>query len=277
MNMKRILFFAVVVVVGLLSLTLNSCKKQTPDTETQSSVDNTVCEGEFNKSLPVINSITIKEQGVKDNRTAGPTVTIDSSHMGASGFPKTMYIDFGTTGIEDSLDHKVRKGQMVVKFYNYWHIAGATAVVQLYDFKVANSQGANFVQYSVDSIIIIHNGPGSFTHNVIGGHCVASDYTLDWSSNRTVTQTEGMTTLTPFDDVFSATGTSKGKDRNGKAYTVTIKSPIIKRATCSWMESGILDITPEGMSARTIDYGSGTCDNKASITIDGNTFTFNMN
>ncbi len=45
--MKRILLFSIIS-VGAIALTLNSCKKEDPDTETQSAVDNSVCEGEFN-------------------------------------------------------------------------------------------------------------------------------------------------------------------------------------------------------------------------------------
>ncbi len=267
--MRRILSVATILTVCITFLTLNSCKKETPDTETQGAVDNAVCEGEFNSRIQVINSITIKEQGVKSN----PTVTVGDTTM---GFPRSMTIDYGTVGIQDSIDHKVRKGQMIVRFDNRWHITGTIAVVKLVDYFVANTLGGNWVQYAADSIIIIH-GANSFTNNIVGGKCVSPTWNLEWSSDRTVTQTEGIATLDAIDDVFSTTGTTTGKDRNGKSYKVNITSPIIKRANCSWMEAGRLEITPDGMPARTIDYGSGACDSKASITIDGNTFTFNMN
>ena len=77
-------------------------------------------------------------------------------------------------------------------------------------------------------------------------------------------------------DVFSATGTSNGVDRNGKTFDVTINSPVIKRTIYPYMESGILSITPEGRSARTVNYGDGTWDNKATLTINGNIFTFTL-
>jgi hypothetical protein len=274
-NMKRNLFFILIFIVSLFSLTINSCKKDTPDTETQSSVDNSICEGEFNKSLPIINSITIKEQGVKSNRSNEPTISVDTT----TTYPKLreLIIDFGTTGITDSLDNKTRMGIMTVTFDTTWNTIGAIAIVKLNNFKVANSGSTEFVQYAVDSMIITHTGVGSFTHNVIGGKCIAPDWNLEWDSKRVVTQIAGAGNDLYWDDVFSTTGSSSGKDRNGKPYTVTITSPIIKRATCSWMESGTLVLTPSGFSARTIDYGSGTCDSKATLTINGNTFTFNMN
>ncbi len=275
--MNRIFLSTLLLSAGFLSLTLSSCKKETPDTETQASVDNAVCEGEFNSRIQVINSIAINQPGVKDNRTSGPIVTVDPADT-LNGFPITMNIDYGTLGIEDSIDHKVRKGKMIVRFDASWHTLGAIAVVKLVDYYVAKSTGANFVMYSADSIILTHMTAGSFTQNVIGGKCISSDFNLEWSSDRTVTQTEGiLTTSNPYDDVFSAAGSSKGKDRNGKSYSVNITSPIVKRASCSWIEKGTLDLTPEGLPVRTVNYGDGACDSKASITIDGNTFTFNMN
>jgi hypothetical protein len=274
--MKRILFFIAVLSVSVISLTFNSCKKETPDTETQSSVDNTVCESEFNKSLPLVNSFTIKEQGIKSNRTIYPIITVDTT---TNPRKRKLTIDFGTAGCIDSIgDYKVRKGYITATFDTTWHIAGAKAIVKFYNYTVANTVGGEDVHFEVDSMIIIHNSLGSFTHTVIGGKCVGSNYTLQWNSTRTVTQTEGMTTIFDHtDDVFSTTGNSNGVDRNGKKYTVNISSPLIKRAGCAWIEQGTLDLTPEGLSARTIDYGNGTCDSKATLTINGNTFTFNMN
>ncbi len=62
--MKRILFSSLFL-IGLIALTLNSCKKEEPDTETQSAVDNNICETEFTKMMPRINSYGINEQGIK--------------------------------------------------------------------------------------------------------------------------------------------------------------------------------------------------------------------
>ena len=272
--MKRFLVSLSIISIGFSCLFIVSCKKETPDTETQSSLDNAICEGEFNKSLPIINSIAITEQGVKSNRTSGPSVSLSDTTL---GFPITMTIDYGTIGIEDSIDHKVRKGQIVVRFNDHWHSSGAKAIVKLLDYYVANSTNGEFYRYSVDSMILTHNLT-SFSNTVINGKCSGPSYTLYWSSSRAMTQTEGYTTpLNTLDDVFSTSGNSTGKDRNGKNYTVKINSPIIKRMACPYMESGTLDITPEGSTVRTIDYGNGTCDSKATITINGNTFAFNMN
>ena len=69
---------------------------------------------------------------------------------------------------------------------------------------------------------------------------------------------------------------ANGVNRNGKAYDIKITKPLIKRFGCSYIESGIVELTPEGLSTRTIDYGDGTCDNKAKLTINGNSFDFTL-
>ena len=271
--MKRILL-ASILSVSAIALTLNSCKKTEPDTETQSAVDNSICEGEFTSRMPVIHGFAIKENGVKsmlDERTGScPSININPADT-LDGFPVTMMLDYGT-GCVDSIDHKVRKGQIYATFNKSWDSAGAVVTVKLVNYYVGS------LHYTCDSIMITRNSLTSFTNQIIGGKCIDPSWNLEWSGTRTLTQTAGFATpFNPYDDVFSLTGNANGKNRNGKTYTVNITSPVVKRATCSWIESGKIDITPEGLSARTVDYGNGTCDNQASLTINGNTFTFTMN
>ena len=276
--MKRILF-ASILSVSAIALTLNSCKKTTPDTETQSAVDNSVCEGEFTSRMPVVHGFAIKENGVKSmlDARSGSCPNVIVNPLDTVSFPVTMELDYGT-GCVDSIDHKIRKGQIFATFSKPWDSAGSVVTVKLVNYFVANNTSAEFVQYACDSIMIIRNSANSFTNNIIGGKCISSSWTLLWSATHTLTQTAGvLTPFNPYDDVFSLTGNANGTNRNGKTYTVNITSPIVKRATCPWIESGKIDITPQGLSARTVDYGNGTCDSQATLTINGNTFTFTMN
>lgn len=272
--MKRILFLSVVVLGGLV-FTLNSCKKEKPDTETQSSVDNSFCEGEFTRTMNTVNGFGIREQGVKSlmdyGRSSCPTIVIDPADT-LNGFPVTMTIDYGTTGCYDSIDHKTRKGTITCVFSNYWHLVGSYIKVNLANYSVDG------VSYTTDSIKFIHGAPASFTTQVYNGVVTNSSWTMKWACNRTITQTGGNATpLNFYDDVYSLTGSANGVNRNGLAYTSVITTSIVKRTSCSWIESGRIDLTPDGYATRTVDFGSGNCDNQATLTINGNTFTFTMN
>jgi hypothetical protein len=272
--MKRITI-ASVVVVSILAATFSSCKKEKPDTDTQSAVDNTICEDEFGKSMSTVNTYAVKENGVRgtqDYLAGGPTVTIDPVDT-LNGFPVTMTLDFGT-GTVDPVDGKTRSGKIICVFSDHWRTVGSTIRVTLVDFI------SNGTAFSCDSMKMVHSSSNSFTQQVFNGKASNAGWEgpLQWQGIRTITQTEGM--QTPFnhlDDVYSITGNSSGVNRKGKAYTVNISSPLVKRVSCSWVESGKVDITPEGLAVRTIDYGNGTCDSQATITISGNTFTFTMN
>jgi len=273
--MKRI-FLASALAVTVIAVTFNSCKKVEPDTETQSAVDNNICETEFTKSMSTVNSFAIKENGIKslldykNGRSSGPTVTVDPADT-LDGFPVTMVIDYGTTGIIDSIDHKVRKGTITCVFSNYWHIVGSYVKVNLDNFTV------NGVTYACDSMKVTHSATNAFQHQVFEGKCMNASWNLEWSALRTYTQTAGAGDFDPYNDVFSLTGNANGVNREGKAYEVHIASPIVKRSSCSWIESGRLDLTPEGLATRSIDFGTGNCDNQATLIINGNTFTFSMN
>lgn len=275
--MKRILYSTLLFVSAVTALTLNSCKKEEPDTETQSATDNSVCEGEFTGRMGVINSFAIKEQGVKSMRTPGmPTVIINPADT-LDGFPVTMTLDYGT-GTVDPSDGKTRKGQVMATYDRSWDAAGCVVTVKLINYYVKGASAtANFVQYACDSIMIIRNSLTSFTNKVIGGKCIAASWNLEWACDRTMTQTAGVGDTLLSNDVFQFTGNAQGKTREGKNYTVNVTSPVIKAMSCTWIQQGRIELTPEGKATRTVDYGSGVCDDQATLTINGNTFAFTMN
>lgn len=276
--MKRIVFASALFVTAM-AVTFTSCKKEKPDTETISAVDNNICETEFTKSMSTINGFAIKENGIKimldhfndPSRTGGPTIYVDPADT-LDGFPITMTIDYGAApGITDSIDGKRRSGLVTCVFSNYWHIVGSSVKVTLSNYVVEG------MSITTDSMKITHSGASAFTHQVFQGRCFTGDWNLQWSATRTFTQTAGAGDLDPYNDVFSTTGNASGVNRDGKAYEVMISTPIVKRTSCKWIESGRLDITPDGLATRSVDFGSGNCDKTATLIINGNSFTFDMN
>lgn len=267
--------FIALAIVGLsaFSVLLHSCKKDTPDTETQSSVDNSVCEGEFTSRIQIINFLAQNSYKIKSVQTDGPTITTDTIN-------RVLTIDYGQAGMTDTMDgdNRMRKGIIKVTFDSLWHKSKAIATVQLLGYEVSNNGGASYIGYSADNFTIKRIDSLSYTFTIAGGHVSATGYSLQWTTTRTITQVGGHATVTNvYDDAYSASGRSTGVDRNGKSYSVSTTSPIVKQAGCAWIQSGSMDLTPEGLSARTVDYGTGACDNKVGLVINGNSFTFSMN
>jgi hypothetical protein len=81
-------------------------------------------------------------------------------------------------------------------------------------------------------------------------------------------QAEG--TLTPMvlaDDVWrTEIHSASGVNQDGTTWTAKSTKVMIKKGDCKWYNSGTYEITPSQGDKITIDFGDGTCDNKATLT-----------
>lgn len=204
-----------------------------------------------------------KDGPTGSNSSGGPTVTWASAR---NTFPNQCTIDFGT-GVTGR-NGRVRSGQIIMNCSDAWNVPGATRTL-------------TFVNHSVDSIgitgnvtvtntTIDANGCRSF-HRVANITLNFADGTLrSWTTDRTRTQIDGCATTDLSDDVWSVTGTASGTNRRGLAFTTTTSTPLIKANSCRWFRSGVLTHSVDGRT-RTLDFGNGTCDNFASVTLDNGT------
>ena len=77
--------------------------------------------------------------------------------------------------------------------------------------------------------------------------------------------------------MYSVTGSSTGTNRNKVGYTATIQNPLIKRADCpKYFVQGTIGIINTNSKVMTLDYGTGTCDNVATVTVNGHTRTITL-
>ena len=89
-----------------------------------------------------------------------------------------------------------------------------------------------------------------------------------WNSTRNREMLDG--SATPYiwsDDEYQLTGTADGVNQNNVAYTATITTPLHRKMNCRWIDKGVIEFENEKGTIRTIDYGSGTCDNLATVTV----------
>ena len=260
-----LLFTASVIYVG--------CKKDDlADTDTTSSTDNSLCEGEFMRVMPTVNKIAIDEPGVHRVPFSAavqscPTVTVSTPNQ----FPLVMTIDYGMTGCTDSVDGKVRKGRMIVGMDRPWDSVGCVMTIMLDSFYV----GAIHFE---GTTTITRTDTNAFSMVLNDGHCSkggATPWDIDWNTNKTVTWISGSSSSSNT-QIIEVRGSNSGTDRNGQAFTANITTPIIRDMSCSWITEGVVELTPTGKPTRTIDFGDGNCDNRGTIMIEGNTFEFTM-
>lgn len=283
--MKKLTFKGMLL-LGAVAFSLNSCKKEEPDTETQSSTDNSLAEGEFSRVFPETNSFAINEPGVHRyaNTSTSPSLLFgcttitppDSTAIATNAWPRTITIDYGTGCVSN--DGKTRAGKLIVTISESWDSTGANMTIVPTNYSVT-SPGASAINYG-GTITVVKNSNTSYSYSVSQGKCWATGWTIDWNCNRTVTQTAGASTIiNGFDDEFTTYGSANGTNRNGKKFDVNVpaSNPIVRKMSCRWITSGIIELTPEGLPTRTIDFAypnGGQCDDKATLTIKGNTFEF---
>ena len=264
-----------------------SCKKETSQdgTEAQQQQEASMVSSEsdaeaeivfndvFDDAMGVNDEVGIEGVGTLNRITPCYTITITRTNPSAV-FPVRIVVDFGTTGCR-GLDGHIRKGKIITEYTNRLLIAGAVATTTFDGFyvdsikvegthKIANTSTSNITrQFTVDVTNAKLTKPsGNF---------------VEWSNHKVITQAEGLGTATPFDDIFKIEGTAHGRVKRGAllvAWESNILEPLIKKFSCRWIAKGKvkavrINTTATSPWVAVLDFGDGTCDNQAVITING--------
>jgi len=215
--------------------------------------------------------------GLFPARTSGTTqtrcftVTVTPRERGV--FPKTVTLDFGT-GCE--INGHVRKGKIITVYSGPLHIPGSKAVTELDGYQVDGR--------SIEGRFVIQNTtePGSnqrrFSRSVTNAkmtHLATGKWKM-WSGVMVMLQVEGNgTPLWPADDVYQLTGRREGQNSEGRKWVAETASPLVKAFACRWISQGILKVSVSGTVGE-LNYGDGTCDNEATLTINGRSRTLKL-
>lgn len=271
---KNIILSSLLIVSSII--TLDSCKKKTEvDNESQSVVDNAICEQQFMAIQPVVNGKGITENGIKRTNScetfsiiAGDTTDYNGDKIYDNG-PVTFQINYGSTGCTGN-DGTLKTGAINITTAKRWSAFNNMVTIDLVNYKV------NGTTYSGQMKITKPNSL-TITSEVINGHCTNGTWIIDYAGTKTLTQIGGQNTPNiEADDVFSITGSSSGKNRDNRNFTSSITSALIKKSSCKFITSGSLDLTPEGLKTRTVDFGNGNCDDDATFTVNGQTVSFKL-
>lgn len=284
--MKTLKFLSFIIAVFAMSI-IASCQKDNSafNPDTTSATDNAIAEGESNKVIAVINTVAENyglgklAEGAETNEdsTFSPCATITVDTISSA---KTMTIDFGPVPCQCvNWDNKFRQGKIIATWTGGYHEAGKVITVKTQDYFAGNSASTmNKHDYLKTITNEGLNANGNIHFSIVISNSTVTLYTgqtITWQSARDREWVEGSSTMWPFDDVFLITGGASGTDRNGNPFTVTITNPL-KIQNCPWIVSGTVEITHGNLPTKTLDYGDGSCDDKATVTINGNTYTINL-
>lgn len=273
----------VITIIAFSVVFSTSCRKRRDNRSTTTSQDQAAAEAGFDDIFKVT------ESAIKDNdlEKAGntfssiygncATVTINPP-LPDTTFPKTITIDFGTTNCEDSYGVN-RRGVITAVITGKYRDVGTSITINPQNYylndnkiegtKVVENIGPNAdgnTEFTVD----ISNAKITYTNGDFTTY--ESSRVREWVIGES---TDGL--LGILDDEYDITGTASGTDRRGRDYEMTITSPLRVAVLCRWVKSGTIEIQPEDLHLRTVDFGNGDCDATVNVEINGNTYTFVMN
>ena len=183
------------------------------------------------------------------------------------GFPKVITLIF--SGDCEYPNGRNKRGTIQITISGPGFEIGSEVKVEFLDFYVNNHQIEG-------TRVRIRSGEYQWTSAFENGKLITPEgdvFTRE--ANHVHTIIAGMETIARFDNVVEITGSANGIGPNGMAYSKTITVPLISARDCPWIKAGVI-VTLAGEQERMLDFGDGTCDNEALLTIDGESETITM-
>ena len=248
-----------------------------------------VFNGVFDDAMGVSDEVGMGGIGIFGRSAMGPTggndqngrpdacFTITVTHPNNTPFPVRVVIDFGNVPCMGPDGH-TRRGRIVNEYTNRLTVPGAiaTSTFQDFYFDSIRVQGT----HKITNTSPITTPPSrQFTVQVINAKLTRPNGNyIEWNSNKTVTQIEGLNTPDfPRDDVFQIIGNSHGRATRGTllvGWESHVVEPLIKKFLCRWIVRGTVrtvrgNSTSNNQWVALLNFGNGHCDNQAVITING--------
>lgn len=204
-------------------------------------------------------------------KSNSPKITIEQESW--ESFPKTITVDFGTSGIRGH-DGITRKGKLHIELQNAWY--GALGSVQI--TTLDNYEQNNHKIEGVHTVINTgKNNSGKLTYSVKiedGKISNTAGQIILYAQETIRTWIKGDdTALNILDDVYNISGNQEGTCSNGVIYRMDtrVNHPLVIELSCGHIKSGILDITIANTPAMYIDYFTDkNGDNVADCTAEAN-------
>ncbi|HEV8083769.1 MAG TPA: hypothetical protein VGP55_11230 [Chitinophagaceae bacterium] len=218
----------------------------------------------------------LNEAGIDNNFSGNSPVTATSTLNVLScatvtvtplqGFPKNITIDFG--GGCTSTNGITRSGKLYITLSDSLRKSGSIAVMTFENYYVSGFKKEGKITWTNTS----QGSVKSWQRKCEDGKVTAPGgrYWLH-TGMQEVAQTQGSSTpYNLLDDVFSITGSHTVTNDAGKSRTSEITEALEKKVSCENIDMGKIKIEGPNHFA-VLDFGDGSCDKIATISIDGNT------
>ncbi len=263
--------------IAAMSLMMfTSCKKDIKDPDLSGfklADDDALSEAVFEDVFNSTDNATIMlDEAMKGGSAKSDILSEDSCpvisviHPSTGIWPKTLTLDYGTgcTGLFDN----TRSGKIIIEVTGPRYETGSKRIVTFDNYyfngikvegeKVFENLGLNENQNTVISV------------KLTGGKLILPDGTvIERTADHQREWIAGFDTKNIWDDECLVTGVASGKNLKGYQYTRTITTALHWKRVCKFIVSGVIKIEREGAEPAELDYGSGECDNKATVTVGG--------
>jgi hypothetical protein len=285
-----------------LTFTLTNCKKksteedQPKDYDYQATQDNATSEGVWDDMGAMSDQASDSTGSFSSYRpgdgSSNPTLLSTCAQISYSwGSPNIITVNFPNFCL--CSDGRYRKGKFTVSFTGAYNTVGTVITISAAE---SDNYYVSYPATVIDSTkwirvvgtrTVTNMGTNSSSHPYfnISVNATLHKYTgetMTWTSQRTREWVSGYST--PYnwlDDQYSIKGNASGVSFSGVSYSIDIdnNNPLFVDFTCFTshpytckITKGIFTLTPAGKAARTLDFGSGDCDNLAVATVNGITF-----
>ncbi|MEL7339270.1 MAG: hypothetical protein AAGM67_02205 [Bacteroidota bacterium] len=272
MKTIKITFF-----LSLLSLILFSCDpvSVTPnDEEPDMAAAKAIVEAESNFDN-VIQLVDFSLAALGPKKTS--TFCADVSHDSTA---KTITIDFGM-GCQAN-NGVLRAGKIIIQYIGRYRQPGSTFSITFDAYQENGEQ----LDGSISISNFDRNADNQLFYTVAISNAKvtkANGETSGFDGSRTITWVAGEgTPLDPTDDQHEISGFAAGYNAQGQAYNLEIVEPLLYKIDClvdgkRLPTAGSLTISSTEFTGQIdIDYGSGSCDNDATLFYNGNAYPFSI-
>ena len=298
---------SVAAIMLAMAVSVISCKKKDPapaaeDKETNSASDNSMAEGTANDVDRM--AANTSEIAVGDSLNAfrlGEELLVSNcATVSRDTVLKKITVTFNG---QPCYDGRTRSGILTFDYFGstngarYYRHPGFKCVITSSNYVVdgnkisVNKTITNTTALGFNSATI--NMTWSITANISIVKANGSG-TVTWSANRVKTLLNTSDSLVYHGQLIpiswgkarvGITGNATGTTASGASFVANITSQLVRDMTCSPNPSypghhpfiqGTIDFTPGTKATRYIDYGNGTCDNIATVTVNGITHTITL-
>jgi hypothetical protein len=272
-------------------LIFSSCKKkEAEDSDTSAAEDHTQAETHSNDvenigeqaSYGNMTTYRLGGQTQENIYTTCATLTFDTLNHSNND---TLIVNFATgcTGA----DGRTRSGILQYIYTPGMHYRDSGNVINVSSTNyVVDGSSVNIISKTIKNLGHITNG--NLTWNITANISItkANGKTISWTTNKTKVLLAGeRPNHQPIDWAhaqIAVYGTANGTSANGESFTASVAQAtwLVRNFNCTgyrkYFVAGELDFTPGNKPTRYINFGTGNCDNLATVTINGHVYNITL-